>query len=58
MQHRKTALGLAVVAALSAAGGGVAYQQTHKKQPKRKQLASKAKVKLPKRKKKKGPFGR
>ncbi|RKQ93339.1 1-acyl-sn-glycerol-3-phosphate acyltransferase [Solirubrobacter pauli] len=49
----------AVVAALSAAGGGVAYQQTHKKQPKRKQLTTKAKRAVPRRKgKKKGPFGR
>lgn len=49
----------AVVAFLSAAGGGVAYQQTHKKQPKRKQLTTKAKRAVPKRKgKKKGPFGR
>ena len=43
----------AVLAGLSAAGGGVAYQQAHKK-PKRKL----PKVKLPKRKKNKNPFKR
>ena len=48
----------AVVAALSAAGGGVAYQQSQRKQPKRKQIGSKAKRAVPRRKKKKGPFGR
>lgn len=48
----------AVIAALSAAGGGVAYQQSQKKQPKRKQLATKAKRAVPRRKKKRGPFGR
>ena len=45
----------AIVAGLSAAGGGVAYQQTRK--PKRK-FPPKVKVKVPKRKKKRGPFGR
>jgi 1-acyl-sn-glycerol-3-phosphate acyltransferase len=44
----------AIVAALAGAGGGVAYQQSRK--PKRK--IPKTNIKLPRRKKKRGPFGR
>ena len=48
----------AIVAALSAgaAGGGIAYSNQHKKKPKRKVLVGK--LKLGRRKRKKGPFRR